>query len=245
MKNLHNDPSLFKINKNSKINVLEFYDPDNRNVNKRDKYPDVTKIFWIDNFYENPELVYQYLNSIEPPLWKMDENPSNNTKYFEDRRHMIKHKNMKDVYEYLSNICYQEPTSLEIVTNYTRFTKCEENNYVENYWWPHHDSGYNGICYFTDGEETGTNIYKPKFYDRPDILALDENDGERKEHFYSWTPKKYWELVLSFKAKWNRFVMFDGYKYYHGMDICDDKYYANHWSKAKYRINQVFFFNKI
>ena len=237
MRDLSRDPTIFENNDISNMNIIEFVDGDK-----------VSNIYWMDNFYKNPDLVYEYLTSIEPPLWKYGPEwetdiKSKNTVYFEDRRHMMDHPGMCSVMKFLSKVCHQDPHDEDVVTNFTRFSKVKENPYHDHYWWPHHDGGYNGICYFTKNEEIGTNIYKPLITDNPDILPLDENGGVRNEHGIPWTPKKYWEKVFSFRSKFNRFVMFEGSYYYHSMDLTGKHYFADHWSNAEYRINQVFFFD--
>lgn len=198
-----------------------------------------TKLFYMDNFYKYPELVFKFFNSTQPPVWKKWEQPSRNMIDFEDRRHMISHKGMVNVYKKLGELCGQEPEdNHEVVTNYTRFKKCSNNNYNDYYWWPHHDAGYNGIVYFNDfdGKEyEGTYIYLPK--DEQHILKHQGN-----EHEDPWTPKDQWEILLKIKAKYNRFVMFDGLKYWHGMHIHDDTWFGNIFEDANYRINQVLFF---
>lgn len=198
-----------------------------------------TKLFYMDNFYKHPELVFKFFNSTTPPVWKEWEKPSRNMIDFEDRRHMIDHKGMANVYKKLGELCGQKPDhDHEVVTNYTRFKKCSNNNYKDYYWWPHHDSGYNGIIYFNDydGKEyEGTYIYLPK--DEDYILEHQSN-----EHGDPWTPKEQWEILLKIKAKYNRFVMFDGLKYYHGMYIHDDTWFGDTFDDVNYRINQVLFF---
>lgn len=198
-----------------------------------------TKLFYMDNFYKYPELVFKFINSTTPPVWKEWEQPSRNMIDFEDRRHMIDHKGMSNVYKKLGKLCGQKPDhDYEIVTNYTRFKKCSNNNYKDYYWWPHHDSGYNGIIYFNDydGKEyEGTYIYLPK--DEDYILKHQSN-----EHEHPWTPKDQWEILLKIKAKYNRFVMFDGLKYWHGMYIHDNTWFGDTFDDANFRINQVLFF---
>jgi len=237
MKNLAKDPTLFEINDISNMNIIEFVDGDK-----------ISNIYWMDNFYKRPDDIVEYLSSVKPPLWKYGvgfegfQDTTLNTKYFEDRRHMLKHPGMERVIDPLTKLNGQKPCDYDIVTNYTRFSRIKENPYKDHYWWPHHDSGYNGICYLQKHEEIGTNIYKPLIADRPDILPLDENGGMRDEHGIPWTSKKLWEIVLSFKTKYNRFVMFEGSYYYHSMNLTGERYFANHWSDADYRMNQVFFF---
>lgn len=229
---------LFELNDLSNMKVIQFNDGDQ-----------VSNIYWMDDFYKDPDGVFDYIQSEEPPLWKFgDEWPdaketSLNTKYFEDRRHMRKTPHLKKVYNQLSKFTRQDAMDYDLVTNYTRFSRVKENPYETHYWWPHHDGGYNGICYLSKNEEIGTNIYKPLITDRPDILPLDENDCHRDEHGIPWTPKELWDIVIRFRSKYNRFVMFEGSMYYHSMDLTGKNYFGDHYSDADYRINQVFFFS--
>lgn len=227
---------LFETNDFSNMNIIEFVDGDR-----------VSNFYWMDNFYKNPNDVYDYLLSIEPPLWKVGPEwdlgrGTLNTKYFEDRRHQITTDAILPLLDSLSDLCGQECLDDQIITNFSRFSKIKENPYHDHYWWPHHDAGYNGICYFSKYDEIGTNLYKPLITDDPELLPLDENGGVRDEHAIPWTPKKYWEKIIKFKSKFNRFVMFEGAYYYHSMDLTGKNYFADHWSDAEYRINQVFFF---
>lgn len=229
---------LFEINDLSNMNVFTFNDGDK-----------VSNIYWMDDFYKDPDAVFEHINSVEPPLWKMGpewpEPPdleSLNTKTFEDRRHMVKNPHMEEIMRQLSKMCRQRPQDTDIVTNYTRFSRVKENPYKTHYWWPHHDGGYNGICYLSKKDEIGTNLYKPLITDDPEVLPLDENDGIRNEHAIPWTPKNLWEIVVRFRSKFNRFVMFEGSYYYHSMDLTGKNYFADHFSDAEFRINQVFFF---
>lgn len=236
MKKFTDDLSLFETNDFSNMNIIEFVDGDK-----------VSNIYWMDDFYKRPYDVYDYLTSVEPPLWKVTkewktDKKSRNTIDFEDRRHMMQHPGMENLMRSLGEICFQEANDTDIVTNFTRFSKtklCESH-----YWWPHHDSGYNGICYLSRYDEIGTNLYKPRFIDRPDILPLDENNTDRDEHGRPWEPKSYWEVVLRLRSKFNRFVMFEGSYYYHSMNLTGENYFADHWSNAEYRINQVFFLSE-
>lgn len=218
------------------INVFESNDFSNMKIIDFQGY----KIYYMDNFYKYPDLVLEYLNGIEPPVWKEWETPSRNMIDFEDRRHQLNDDGMFHIYDQLSKLCKQKPNNNDytsIVTNYTRFKKCSNNNYLDNYWWPHHDSGYNAIIYLNNYEEEyeGTHLYQ---------LMDDKIDTNRRipEHGDPWTPKKSWDIIIKIKAKYNRFVMFEGSKYLHGMSIFDDRWFAENLEDANFRINQVLFF---
>jgi hypothetical protein len=217
--------NIFSINSLSNLN-LETYDDSN--------------FYWMDDFYLNPDLVYGYITSIEPPIWKDWETPSYNMVYFEDRRHMLHHPDMSEVLNPLSQILGQTVYGEHnVVTNFTRFKKDKFNNYDTHYWWPHNDGGYNAIIYLNKDiteEFMGTHIYKP--------INLDVLNRHENEHYRPWTLKTDWEIMFSFKAKYNRIVIFDGKKYKHGMDISDDKFFGETLENAKFRINQVLFFQE-
>lgn len=190
-----------------------------------------SKIYTIDNFYENPKEILNYFLSIKPSLHKIKQKPTYNSIYFEDRRHIIENAEIIKVYEFLEFICNQTSKSKNrIVTNATKFKKCKFNNYTNNYWWPHKDSGYNGILYFNLNDYiSGTNLYE--------CLDSKEEISHGLEHFQPWKSKEKFKLIKTLSPKYNRLVLFDGKKFFHGMNICNDDYFGN-----TYRFNQVFFF---
>ena len=190
-----------------------------------------TVIYTIDDFYKNPKEVENYLfgqpNKIS--LHKMDEKPSFNNVYFEDRRHddSIDNLDLKKVYDFLSRLCGQGYEAPDVVTNCTRFKRHQFNDYKNYYWWPHTDGGYNGIVYFNDDSEHGTCFYE-ELVEKPDV----------PEHYQPWGAKKDFIVIKTLEPKYNRFVFFDGYNFPHGMNICTDRYFGE-----EYRKNQVFFFD--
>ena len=190
-----------------------------------------TIIYTIDDFYKNPQGVENYLfgqpNKIS--LHKMDEKPSFNNVYFEDRRHddSIDNLDLKKVYDFLSRLCGQGYEAPDVVTNCTRFKRHQFNDYKNYYWWPHTDGGYNGIVYFNDDDKHGTCFYE-ELVEKPDV----------PEHYQPWGAKKDFIVIKTLEPKYNRFVFFDGYEFPHGMNICTDRYFGE-----EYRKNQVFFFD--
>ena len=195
-----------------------------------------TVIYTIDDFYKNPKEVENYLfgKPNEIPLHKIYDKPSFNGVYFEDRRHDTEDNldiwysfNLKKVYDFLSGLCGQGYEAPDIITNCSRFKKHEFNDYKNCYWFPHTDSGYNGIVYFNDDDKHGTCLYEV-LVKPPDV----------NEHYQPWGAKKDFIVIKTLEPKYNRFVFFDGYKFPHGMNICTDRYFGE-----EYRINQVFFFD--
>ena len=128
---------------------------------------------------------------------------------------------------FLSYLCNQDADSHEITTNMQRFFKHDFNDNKNCYWWPHQDSGYNGIIYFNKDDNTsGTNLYSAKKqYHIPD------------EHFKPWQSKEDFEILKTLEPEYNRLVFFDGLKFLHGANFPDNRYFDE-----EYRTNQVFFF---
>ena len=103
------------------------------------------------------------------------------------------------------------------------------NDYKNNFWHPHTDTGYTALIYFNKNDsECGTNLYRNT---SPDT---ENNVGE---HVVPWRSKSKWKIIKTLKPKFNRCVLFDGDFFPHGMHIPNDKYF-----KDEYRLNQVVFF---
>ena len=183
-------------------------------------------IYTIDNFYKNPNRIKNYLFSKPAPLWKINEVPTYNNVYFEDRRLVKFDDRIKETIDFLSNLVSQEPSNYELLTNQTRFCKIDFNDYNNNYWYPHHDEGYNGIVYFNQDCECGTNLYE----------HISDKVSEN-EHFKPWRSREHYRLLKHIEPKYNKLVLIDGFKFLHGMNIVNDRYFSD-----EYRINQVFFF---
>ena len=68
----------------------------NDNLEVKEEVLQGSVIYTIDNFYKDPDSLVDYLLSIEPPLWKINQKPSYNDVYFEDRKHEIKCEEVKE-----------------------------------------------------------------------------------------------------------------------------------------------------
>ena len=207
-----------------------------------------SKIYCIDNFYKNPEEVADYIFNRSVPLWKIGQVPSYNNVYFNDKRLIKDDSRIIKVYEFLSDLCggkiHYGSNGVSISTNMTRFAKSTFNDYKNCFWWPHLDSGYNGVVYFNkDDENSGTNLY------HPNVMKTFEWEYKNSitEHYLCWRPKDKYNLLKSYKSKYNSLCLFDGSKFPHGMNICNDKFFSDipishlnvDWKY--YRSNQVFF----
>lgn len=205
----------------------------NVNIKIKKEIIDEKPIYIIDDFYQSPTKILNFLLSKESLIHKKNIEPSFNQIYFDDRRHKIYSDEVTKVYKFLSNLCNQkEYNGNFIVTNLTRFYSKKFNNYKDNYWWPHKDIGYTGILYLNlDDEEYGTNLYKD--------INYEEENKNCPEHYEPWRKKNNYYLIKSLKPKFNRMILFDAFYFTHGMNICGDRYFGE-----EYRMNQVFFFDR-
>ena len=210
---------MFELNQNLHVNIEYVYD---------------SAIYIVDNFYQNPDEIVDFLLHEEAILWKMEDEykPTHNGIYFEDRKHQLESSDIHEAYYFLQTLCDQEIHALnDIDTNVTRFRKSEFNDYQNNYWSPHTDIGYTGIVYLNKGDtESGTNLYES-------LDPENEPPEEYSEHYYPWRPKEKYKLLKSIKPKYNRMVLYDGGRFLHGANICNDDYF-----EETYRMNQVYFF---
>jgi hypothetical protein len=187
-----------------------------------------SKIYIIDDFYKAPDLVQTKIFNQPSKLWKDWEKPSFNGKFFADVRHNFEDDSFEDVTKFLENICNQTSCNPKsIMTNVLKLYNHNFNDYKNCFWMPHKDLGYNGLIYLNQGNEhPGTNLY----YDN-NLPANTDN-----EHYKPWVSKKLWKLAKILYSKYNRMVLFDGAKFYHGAAFTDNRFFA------ETRINQVVFF---
>jgi hypothetical protein len=214
---------VFKINENAKIE----FDYIEKDVEE-------SKFYVIEDFFENPDEITEFLTVTPPIIWKEDEEPSYNTIYFDDMVHEIEAPNViKPVYDLLSNICNEGTETYDIRSNLFKFKNHSFNNFHENYWFPHKDHGHTGIVYLNkDDDYNGTNIYRciDPTYSRSEV-----------EHYEPWISKEKFELTMTVPPKYNRLFLFNAFKYYHGMNISNDRYMGEN----EYRMNLVFFLDYV
>ena len=191
-----------------------------------------SKIFTIDNFYEDPDAILDYALNPLPPLWKMEDQPSYNNVYFEDRHSEIFCKEVEPVFYFLQSLCKQDFNNFgEFEANVSRFKKDSFNDYKNCYWIPHNDIGYGAIVYLNkDDTKSGTNFYEC-------LDPENEPPEDITEHQDPWRPKEKYKVIKHIEPKYNRMVLYDGMRFLHGMNICNDDYFSD-----TYRVNQVYFF---
>jgi hypothetical protein len=194
---------------------------------------DGSNIYTIDNFFKDPDLILEYLLATPPFIHKGNEHPSFNTVHFFEGRHIINDPQIGVMQKTLMSICGGTALqSNQICSNVASFNDPVFNDYKNNYWWPHTDFGYNCLIYMNKFETDGTNIYEE--VSPEDRKYLREN--KINEHQAPWRSKKFFNIIKTIPAKYNRLVMFDGKKFLHNMAINDDTFFH------QYRLNLALFF---
>jgi len=185
-----------------------------------------SKVFEIENFYQNPNLVINYILSNDPLVWKSWDQPSYNGHFFSDLRHNITDERFVSVSTILEKLTGQLVTEpKKILTNYTKFYYNSFNNYKQNFWAPHEDLGYTAIVYLNKYTGPGTNLYERSGLDY----------WTMPEHYEPWRNRKKYKIIKTFEAKFNKLILFDGNRFCHGMAIEDETFFET------YRFNQAIF----
>jgi len=105
---------MFEINENLEINTKDV---------------EGSTVYYADNFYKNPDEVVSLLQSIKPPLWKEGDKPSYNGIYFYEYRHFFKREDLGNTYDFIGEICGQNPVNFAdidrttVITNISRFNE--------------------------------------------------------------------------------------------------------------------------
>jgi|APCry1669192269_1035402.scaffolds.fasta_scaffold30178_2 hypothetical protein len=194
-----------------------------------------SKIYVIDDFFKNPHDIVSYLTSDtnRPALHKSWEVPSHNNIEFFEGRHRIQHPDILPLQKTLLEICGSSgPASDVMYSNLANFYNREFNDYTNNYWWPHRDSGWNCLIYLNDVEVAGTNLYTETADDQEYIRV-----HAIKEHHEPWRSRSKYNVIKTLNCKYNRLVMFDGKKFLHGLAMTDDTFFRIT------RMNVAMFFN--
>lgn len=183
-------------------------------------------LYEIENFYKDPNEIYNFLNSFGPQVHKFGEEGSKNTIDFLDLRHTFFHEDFLKTEKIIYNTLNRDSKNCKGLVGTNLFKILKKTDLENKYWSPHTDSGiWTFIIYFNKNGCDGTNIYK---------LKSGEHDNSFIEHLDPWKDKTNYELIYNFKSSYNKAVIFPCH-YLHGMAISSEKFYN------EFRINQVFF----
>lgn len=192
------------------------------------EYLQDSAIFTINNFFKEPDKLVNLLHTQSVPLWKAEESKNNGTKFI-DKRHTFEHTSVGTIQLELTKFTKQSPYIInQMYSNYFRMLDKEFNDYENKYWWPHTDIGYTAIVYLNDFKCPGTNLY--------DIVGNDNTDTI-SEHEMPWRDNCNYKIAKTIQSEYNKLVLFDGLKFFHGMAITENIFFTEE------RLNLVMFFN--
>jgi hypothetical protein len=213
-------------------------------------------VYKIENFYENPGMIFDEILGVKPALQTkhldsaninkvINKDPSIRDKNFIDLRHSK--KNVPIVIEKADALCelfdnqfYHNPkvedeSAGHLQTNLMQWRSTAFNTYNTHYWWPHYDYGWTCIVYLNAVTTNGTNLYQLVDETREEYEA---SMGD--EHMEPWKTKERFKLAAQLEPAFNRAYVYKSGKVLHGAAV-DDQTYFEHNNMM--RLNQVFFFN--
>ena len=194
-----------------------------------------TNVIYIDNYYENPEDVYQYIKQRKYPLWKYNEergDSPNGIEYLDCRIvDKVGHPTRQGIasYERLCELAAQygyhrgryhwedlfEVNCFKALDNYD--PKLQHFPHVDgNFGDPLHACTINFLVYMDKVENGGTAVYKPAWLQNNEQTTLLQPVEEIMD------------LDYIIPAKFNRAVLFSGAQM-HGAYITDYSKYMDDW----------------
>lgn len=195
----------------------------------------IDDVIYIDNFYKNYEQIYELLNNISAPNWKICPESKNFIDYY-DCSYVVDNFRCSEKYangmimigELISKFFKEEkrfvPNSTNCKFNIFKNITYNRSNNLQHF--PHIDTVYNAIIYLDKICSGGTALY-------PDIERL--HNTEQVDLFYD-TSKINKKII---QAKPNRLAIFKGEQYHGGYIENHNAYTGENW-----RINQVMFFEE-
>jgi len=195
----------------------------------------IDDVIYIDNFYKNYEQIYELLNNISVPNWKISPEGKNFVNYY-DCFYGIDNSNCSQKWangiikigELITQFFNEEkklsPRSTDY--NFNIFKNITQNRSSDLQHFPHIDHAYNAIIYLDKICSGGTALY-------PDIEQL--HNTEQIDLFYN-TSNINKKII---QAKPNRLAIFKGEQYHGGYIEDHNAYTGENW-----RMNQVMFFEE-
>lgn len=205
-----------------------------------DKSTENDTLYYIDNFYENPELLRNWILEHPRTYWKMSEGleTKNGIDYYDCRvsvetadTHYTAKLN-QEVSDIVSDIFNETYDTVNDNLGFNVFKNIAQKDTKFQHM-PHTDDIAHGqktaLIFLDDIENGGTMLYKGK--EKPEL-------GREEENLFINVADNY-ESETLLESKFNRLVIFDSAKL-HGAYINDYSKYIDDW-----RVTQVFFLTPV
>ena len=200
--------------------------------------------YWIiDDLFKEPNKLARYLfarqtASLQGAPWQ-----DNNKTFFKGRHFDFADKACPVVW-LAQNLCKQTIDFRGgFKTNVEGWLDDEDDNdYKNNYWFPHIDNGYTCIIYLNDNDDVdnGTNLYDPSLKDEEWFKNLMKKVPRGTD---PWIPKDKIKLLKHIPPQYNRMLLFDGNYFPHGSAVNNKQYFSDlKGSPRDFRSNVSFFF---
>lgn len=192
-------------------------------------------ILFIDDVYQHPDRVYEYLKDIPIKAHKWQKGSSNGVDYYDGQMHCdnrwdpCRSKLYQKILEFY-RIEEDEDCRIDTISVINQFRLVKDCPGPDQFWSPHIDNRLNVLLYLNPQPDTdpGTSIYWP-YQKGENILDKDT------EHLTPWKDSSYFRHELCIFGKYNSIVCFPG-QWPHGQTIIDNRY------KEKTRLTEVVFF---
>lgn len=186
-------------------------------------------VYVFDNFYDQPNKIFELLVSNEPFKHKQYDGETYNGKKFLDLRHELRYEPINEIVTHFELFTNQSCShySANFRTNLQKWFYDDFNDYKNNYWYPHYDQGYSLLVYFN--EVNLLNLYDSK---------VDYNPDDIVEHIEPWQDRSKFNLLKQFRVPFNTAILFPADKLLHGCGVEDTRFFET------MRINQAIFFQR-
>ena len=182
-----------------------------------------SKIWQIDNVLEEPDKLARFLFSRQTAPIAGSPWEDNEKLYFKGRYFDFNDAACPVVW-LAQRLCQQTiDFGAGFKTNVEAWLKDIDNDYSNNYWFPHIDNGYNCIIYLNKNSDTnnGTNLYDPSIKEEKWFKSMMEDPEGSKP----WIPKGKLKLLEYIEPQYNRLILFDGNKFPHGTAVNNEQYF--------------------
>ena len=204
---------------------------------------DGSKIYLIDNLLDQPNKVARFLFSRQTAALQGTPWEDNHKTFFKGRYFDFSDTACPVVW-LAQRLCKQTIDFRGgFKTNVEAWVDVGENDYSNNYWFPHIDNGYTCIIYLNDNDDksNGTNLYDPSLKEEEWFKSLMQ---KVPRGFNPWVSKKKVKLLEHIPPKYNRMVLFDGNKFPHGTAVNNKQYFLDLTANPRsFRSNVSFFFH--
>ena len=194
----------------------------NENLDIQQEVFQDTVIYTIDNFFKDPHKILDFMKTAPHTVWKGFENPKFNGihyKYVKIFHHSVEIQPVIDLMMPFFQKGEIQHKGFVLSDFYLRDPV--NNDYKNNYFWPHKDFGFTGVVFLNEYDGPGTNMYHEN-----SMVIRDPSIVPKS--LDPWQSKENYTLEKVLMSKFNRCIFFDAFKFYHNIAVDDDAWFNEH-----------------